>query len=139
MRAAVTMYRVLAITAVLHLGASCLWGQAAHAQDSRLALKNGESTELHTVYWVVNCRSAMIGIPDTEIMEGPPEVMLSIKEGMVLPRRQNCAKEVPGGTLVLTVKGITERKDAQLVYRLKYKTKDGERQTSHTYRLSLFP
>jgi len=139
MRAAVTMYRVLAITAVLHLGASCLWGQAAHAQDSRLALKNGESAELHPVYWVMNCRSIMIGIPEVEIMEGPPGVTLSIKEGMVLPRRLNCAKEVPGGKLVLTANGITDRKDAQLIYRLKYKTKDGERQTSHTYRLSLFP
>jgi hypothetical protein len=139
MRAALTIYRVLAIAAVLHLGSSCLCGQAAHAQSDRLALKNGESTELHPVYWVANCRSVMIGIPEVEIMEGPPEVTLSVKAGMVLPRRFNCAKEVPGGKLVLTTSGITDRKDAQLIYRLKYKTKDGERQTSHTYRLSLFP
>lgn len=113
-------------------------GSGACAQD-RISLKSGESVELHPVYWVANCRSIMIGIPEVEILEGPSEVALRVKEGMVLPRRQNCAKEVPGGTLVATTTQINEPKQGKLTYRLKYKTKDGARQTSRIYEVSLFP
>ena len=38
-----------------------------------------------------------------------------------------------------TTKDVAEPKQARLTYRLKYKTKDGDRQTSHTYDVSLFP
>ena len=112
--------------------------QKASAQE-RLALKSGESVDLSPVYWVVQCRSIMIGLPTVEILEGPPGVFLSIREGMVLPRRQNCATPVPGGTLVISAKDIAEPADAKLAYRLKYKTKDGERVRGNVYRLSLYP
>jgi hypothetical protein len=105
----------------------------------RLVAKNGESIELGPVYWIVNCHSTMIGLPEIEILEGPPEVTLSIKEGQVLPRRQGCAAKVSGGTLMLSVKGVTERTEGKLTFRLKYKTKDGDRQTSNAYTVSLFP
>jgi hypothetical protein len=81
----------------------------------------------------------MIGLPEIEILEGPEEVTLNIKEGQVLPRRQGCAKPVEGGTLILTAKTVTEPTEAKLTYRLKYKTKDGPRQTAHVYNISLFP
>jgi hypothetical protein len=110
----------------------------AHAQQ-RLALKSGESVELGSVYYVSNCRSIMIGIPEIDILESSELVTLSIKEGMVLPRRFNCANQVPGGTMVLTAKQVSEPTEAKLTYRIKYKTKDGDRQTSGVYNLSLFP
>lgn len=110
----------------------------AQAQQ-RLALKGGESVEVGSVYYVSNCRSIMVGIPEIEILESPELVTLSIKEGMVLPRRQNCANRVPGGTIVLTAKQVNEPVEAKLTYRIKYKTKDGDRQTSGVYNLSLFP
>jgi hypothetical protein len=103
------------------------------------AIKNGESVEIGTVYYVVNCRSTMIGKPEVEILEDPPQLTITIKEGMVLPRRANCAAKVPGGTLVATVKDVQEATEAKLTYRVKYKTKDGDRQVSVAYRLSLFP
>ncbi len=115
---------------------------AAHAQDSprRLAVKNGESVDLGPVYYVGNCRSIMIGLPDVEVMEGPTNnIALSIREEPVLPRRQGCAAKVAGGTLVLTAKDVTEPTETRLVYRLKYKTKDGDRQGSNTLIVSLFP
>ena len=111
----------------------------AQAEPRRLAAKNGDSIELGLVYWVVKCRSVMIGLPEIEVLEGPPEVALSIKEGEVLPRRQGCAAKVQGGTLLLNAKGVTEPTEAKLTYRLKYKTKDGVRQTSNAYIVSLFP
>jgi hypothetical protein len=46
---------------------------------------------------------------------------------------------VAGGTLVLSAKGVAEPAEAKLTYRLKYKTKDGDRQTSNAYIVSLFP
>jgi hypothetical protein len=47
---------------------------------------------------------------------------------------------VPGGKLILTAKSsVTERTEVNLIYRLKYKTKEGDRQTSGTYIVTLFP
>ena len=116
-------------------------GAAAQAQADvrRLGVKSGENIELGPVYFVSNCRSIMIGLPEIEILEGPPQVTLSIKEAQVLPRRQGCAAPVAGGKLMLSAKSVTERTEAKLTFRLKYKTKDGDRQISNSYIVSLFP
>lgn len=81
----------------------------------------------------------MIGLPEVEILEGPAELSLAIKAEQVLPRRQGCAAKVPGGRLMLTAKDIKERAEANLIYRLKYKTKDGDRQGGNSYVVMLFP
>jgi hypothetical protein len=109
-----------------------------HAQ-TRIALKSGESAELGLVYYVTNCVSIMIGNPEIEILEGPPELTLSFKPGMVIPRAQKCAKSVQGGTITVTAKEISEQKNVTMVYRVKYKTKEGDRQRSVIYKVSLFP
>jgi len=121
--------------------ASALSSADLRAQENiaSIALRNGESSELGSVWYVTNCRSIVIGLPEVEILEGPPGLTLSIKEAMVLPRRLNCAKEVPGGILVATAKDVTEPVQGKLVYRIKYKTKDGDRQRANTYNVSLFP
>jgi hypothetical protein len=121
--------------------AAFLIGSHARAQTNiqRIALKSGESVELGSVYWVTNCRSIVVGVPEVEVLEGPAELTLSIKEGMVNARRQNCAKPVPGGTLVATAKEIKAPMEAKLTFRVKYKTKDGDRQNSQIYNVSLFP
>jgi hypothetical protein len=111
----------------------------AQSGPRRLAVKNDESIEIGLVYYVVNCRSIMIGMPELEMLEGPPEVKLSIREEPVLPRVQGCAAKVPGGTMILTAKGVKDKVEMKMTYRLKYKTKDGERQTSGSYIVSLFP
>lgn len=113
----------------------------AYAQDKprRVALKAGENVELMTVYWVLNCRSVMIGIPEVEILDGPKQMALTIKEAMVLPRRQGCANRVPGGILMATARDVNEPIEGKLTYRLKYKTKDGDRPRAYVYLVSLFP
>ena len=73
------------------------------------------------------------------MLEGPPELKLSIREEPVLPRRQGCAAKEPGGMLLLMAKGVTDKIEAKLIYRVKYNTKDGPRQTSSAYIVSLFP
>ena len=109
-----------------------------HAQTV-IVLKSGESVELHTVYYISNCRSIMVGLPQVEVLEGPPQVSLTVQEGMVLPRNQNCSNRVPGGTVTAIAKDVQQATEAKLTYRVKYKTKDGDRQRGHVYRLSLFP
>ena len=133
--------RIFTVALVPLVLASILGSAPADAQapPSRLALKNGETIEVGPVYWVANCRSVMIGLPEIEILEGPAGVTLGIKEEGVLPRRQGCAAKVPGGRLMMSAKDITEQAEAKVTYRLSYKTKDGPRQTSNSYILSLFP
>ena len=113
-------------------------GGSANAQQ-RIALKSGESVDLGPVYWVAQCRSIMVGLPSVEILEGPPDISLAIKEGNVLPRQQHCAQPVAGGTLVISAKDVTEPLQTKLTYRLKYKTTDGERVRGGIYNLSLYP
>ena len=82
----------------------------------------------------------MIGRPEIEIVEGPPELSLAIKEEQVVPRRFNCVNKVPGGTVILTAKGsVTERTEVNLIYRVKYKTKEGDRQVGGSYIVTLLP
>jgi hypothetical protein len=119
---------------------SAFAGAEARAQQlSSIALKNGESLELGTISWAPDCRSIMIGVPEIEILQGPPGLTMSIKEAMVTPRRLNCPTPVPGGIIVATAKDVTEPVQGKLTYRIKVKTKDGDRQTANSYNVSLFP
>lgn len=121
------------------LGSALLFGCAGVHAQTRIALKSGESTELGLAYYISNCASIMLGNPEVEVLEGPPELTLSFKPGMVIPRAQKCAKPVLGGTITVTAKDINEPKQATLTYRVKYKTKEGDRQRSVVYNVSLFP
>jgi hypothetical protein len=111
----------------------------ARNNSNRISLKSGESVELRNYFFVANCRSIMIGQPTLDVLEGPEEVAVTLKEGKVLPRSQNCASPVPGGTVVATAKGIAEPKEAKLTIRLKFNSKSGERQSSNTYVMVLYP
>jgi hypothetical protein len=77
--------------------------------------------------------------PQVEIIDGPPNVTVAVKEGMVMPRIRNCAKPVKGGTVVLTAAEIEDASTTRLTLRIKYQGKDGNRQSSVIYDLALFP
>jgi hypothetical protein len=129
------------IFAILCFSVAALAGAAdAYAQKNapRISLRNGESTELRNYYWVVNCQSILIGAPVLDVLEGPEQLVVTIKEGPVLGA-QNCPKAVPGGTVIATAKDVTERIEAKLTIRLKFNTKMGERQDTKVYFVSLFP
>ena len=114
-------------------------GNANAQTPSSIALKSGESVVVQTVWYVSQCRSIMIGMPEVEILEGPPELTLSVAPDKVLPRRLNCPNKVEGGTLTATAKDVKEPIHSQVTYRVKYKTRDGDRQVSHVYKVELFP
>jgi ribosomal protein L21 len=108
-------------------------------QIRRIALKSGETAELGNVFFVVNCKSIMIGSPVVEILEGPPELTVTIRPGMVVPRALGCTNEVSGGALIVAATEVDKAKTARLVFRVKYKTRDGDRQVANTYAVELFP
>ena len=114
-------------------------GALAQERMPHVALKGGESVDLRNFFFIVSCRSVLIGTPEVEVLEGPDEVVVTFREEPVLPRSQNCPKPVPGGIIVLTAKAVTEQKEAKLTFRLKYNSKLGPRQTSNTYIVSLYP
>ncbi len=107
--------------------------------EDRIALKNGESADIGSAYFVSHCRSILLEPPQVEVLDGPPQLVLTIRQDMVVPRRYNCPNKVAGGVLTMTAKDVTEPIQSQLTYRVKYKTKDGDRQTSHLLNVSLFP
>ena len=92
----------------LSIAGSAIVDALAQSAPRRVVAKNGESIEITSVYWVSNCRSIMVGLPDVEIVEGPQEVTLSLKEEPVLPRRQGCAAKVAGGTLMAYVLSLRD-------------------------------
>jgi hypothetical protein len=134
-----------AFFAVLFVGLACTFGSTARAQVmhtpgvNTISLRSGESVDLFDTFYVIACRSQLKSTPEVEIVEGPPQVSVSIKEGMVLPRGQNCSQRVPGGTLVLTAKEIEDPSFSRLTVRILYKTRDGDRRLSHVYNLELVP
>jgi hypothetical protein len=128
--------------AILYFGIAIVAGATgASAQQNvpRISLKNGESTELREFYYIVNCQSISIGTPVLDVLEGSEQLAVTLKERPILPRGQNCAKEVPGGVVVATAKNVIRPIEAKLTIRLKFSTKMGERQSSSTYIVSLFP
>jgi hypothetical protein len=126
----------IALAAILALFIS---SAATEARAEGIALKSGESVVLGPIYYIANCKSILTGTPEVEILEGPPELALSVKEEMVLPRKQNCPSKVRGATLTATAKDVKEPIHAKLTYRVKYKTKDGNRQLANVRDVSLFP
>ena len=144
--------RASVLGAIGCLGSLLLGIAGAHAQATvptetnvptaniqRIALKSGESWEIGLAYSVRNCRSILIGKPEIEVLEGPPEVTVILKEGDVIPRNQGCANKVPGGTMVATAGNVTETKLSRLMVRVKYKTKEGDRQGAVVYYIGLVP
>jgi hypothetical protein len=128
--------------AILYFGIAIVvsaTGASAQQNVPRISLKNGESTELREFFYIVGCQSIVIGSPVLDVLEGPEQLTVTIKEHPVLPRGQNCAKEVPGGAVVVTAKDVTRPIEAKLTIRLKFNTKVGERQSSSAYIVSLFP
>jgi len=131
---------VLAIACVTLAASLAISGARAQQAPRHIALKSGESTELRKFYFVDgHCRSLMIGTPVLDVLEGPEEVTVTLKEDPVVPSKSKCTNRVPGGAVIATAKEVKAKKEAKLTIRLKFKTRIGERQSSSSYAVSLFP
>jgi hypothetical protein len=127
------------IVGLCSVSASRVQAQSWQANSQSFALKSGESVEVMELYWVANCQSLLTGTPEVTILDGPPGVSASVTEAMVLPRFQQCAKAVKGAKLKLSADKIEDQSYSIATLRVKYKTKDGERERSLTFSLALFP
>jgi hypothetical protein len=58
--------------AILSLGIAVLTGDAAARAES-ITLKSGETVELGSLFWVVNCRSLLKGPPVAEVLYQLPQ------------------------------------------------------------------
>ena len=105
-----------------------------------VALKNGESIQLGEVFYIsTECRSLLTGTPEVEIMDGPPGVAVTIKKAMVVPRSVGCAKEIPGGKIMISANDIEDYSHTRMVVRIKYPTKSGDILRSRHINVTLFP
>ena len=125
------------ISAPIVFVALSMLGASAHAEE--ISLKAGESADLGSVYWISNCQSILKGFGGVDILEGPPGIELAIREESVTARRQNCQNKVQGGVVVLTAKEVQSKLSGVLKYRVRYKTEDGDKQSSHSKDLVLYP
>jgi hypothetical protein len=135
----ITLFAVAVICTAVSLDFEAARAQSWQMNTQSYALKSGESTEIGDLYWVVNCQSQLQGPPEVTILDGPPGVTASITEAMVVPRFQQCPKAVKGAKLKLSAEQIEEQSSSQMTLRIRYKTKDGVRDKSMSFMISLFP
>jgi hypothetical protein len=129
---------VLTIGALAAFALTGLPAQAAEEVAKTLAAKGGETVELMPVYGVRNCQSTLASTPEVEVLQGPPEVKLSVKEEMIQPK--TCKNKIKGGILLASIAKIEKPVEGKLTFRVKYKAQDGQaRQTAHVYNVTLFP
>jgi translation elongation factor EF-1alpha len=123
------------------IAALACFGHPALAQSPvpSIALKSGETVDLMPVYGERHCRSILTETPKVEVLEAPPEIKVTVREEMVSPRRGACKDKIKGGVVVVTASDVKARTEGKLTFRVKYKAERGEKQTAHTYNVTLFP
>ena len=119
--------------------AACLSAQAQQNLTQRIAAKSGETIELFNVFAQVNCRSILLATPEVEVLEGPAELTLTVKEQMVPVPKFDCPNKLKGGTIMAVIGKIDHPIEGKLTFRVKYKTKAVNNQVAHTFYYSLFP
>jgi hypothetical protein len=109
----------------------------AAADDKTIVAKSGETVDIRPVYGALHCKSILVAPPEVEVLQAPPELKLSIREDMVTPLK--CQDKVKGGFVVATVGEVKQPTEGKLTFRVKYKTKEGTRQSGYVYNVSLLP
>jgi hypothetical protein len=134
------------LLAILSVGiAGALSNAGAQAQNMTLrgsntvSLKNGKSEELGDFYYQRNCVSLLNKAPQVEVVQGPPGVTAELKEAMVLAREFKCPSSIKGFKLFVSAKNIEDPSYSQLILRITYDTREGERKQSEIINLYLVP
>jgi hypothetical protein len=120
------------------LGLAILATTAAYAQTRHIILKNNESITLRRFHVAQGCRSIIVGDPTVDALEKPEGVTVALSKHR--QRIRGCFfRSVPAWAVVATAKGVKEKKNGKLVFRLKFKTKAGVHQVANIYNVSLYP
>ena len=102
-----------------------------------LTAKSGQTIDVRPVYGELHCRSILIALPEVEVLQGPPELKLSVREDQVMPRK--CRDKIKGGYVVATVGEVKQPTEGKLNFLVKFKTKAGTRKIGYLYTVSLAP
>ena len=108
------------------------------------SIRGGETLPLRLFANVTpDCLSMFTGFDGIGIMDGPPEITLKFEPGQVVVNTLagRVCKPVRGGTIMITaVKNIDEQKEANLTFRVRYRTKQSNSNTwTSRYHLLMFP
>ena len=106
------------------------------------SIKNGETLLLRNQTSVTsNCQPLFETIQGIDILEGPPELSLKAEPAMMHTSTTSgeCPHQVPGVKVMVTASRVTEQKEATLIYRVRYQTKNGPWQNTGRFHMLMFP
>jgi hypothetical protein len=112
------------------------------------SIKNGETLPLRFFTAVTNdCVLTYDGFEGVDVLDGPPEVSVSTKDSSGAVNIQNtgkvCPNPFPGVTISISVKDLSEAKEAPLVIRVRFRYKQAYAikswQTTYRYHLMMYP
>lgn len=109
------------------------------SSSPRYSIKSNEEISLFGVYWIAHCKSILKSFAGIDKLEGPSDISLSLKPGKVYARRQGCPKPVRGATVFIKAGKIKSHTQAKLVFRVRYNTKHGRKQSTHTVTIGMYP
>jgi hypothetical protein len=85
-------------------------------------------------------RTSLLGFRKFDVLEGPPELSLQFEPGQVhASTTRECPKPVKGGTILVTAKDVTEKKEDVFTFRAHMRTEEGPRLATFRYKMLLFP
>lgn len=129
-----------AIPCAIAAGLSLLSAPAIGQQHKpTYAIKGSETIDLYSVYWIQNCKSILKSFGGIDVLQGPSQVTLALREQPVNATRQHCRAPVKGAVVTATGKGITQPSTSDLTFRVRYNTTDGPKQSVFTVEMKLFP
>jgi hypothetical protein len=128
---------------------ACAIATSAFAQQQipapiLFSIRAGETLPLRLFASVTNdCLSTFTGFDGIDILDGPPEITLKFEPGKVVVHTVagRVCKPVSGGTIMIAAaRDIGEQQEADLTFRVRYRTKHSNSSTwTARYHLLMFP
>lgn len=114
------------------------------AAPTLFSIRVGETLVLRLFAFITNdCVSTFTGFDSIDILDGPPEMTLKFEPGKVVVSTVagKLCKPVSGGTIMITAaKDIGEQKEADLTFRVRFRTRHSNSTTwTYRYHLLMFP
>jgi hypothetical protein len=108
------------------------------------SIRGGETLPLRLFASITSdCVSTFTGFDGIDILDGPPEITLKFEPGKVVVHTAagRVCKPVSGGTIMIAAaKDIGEQQEADLTFRVRYRTKHINASTlTYRYRVLMFP
>jgi hypothetical protein len=142
---------VLIVRVISALVIACSIAIPAHGQQQQqiaaptlYSIRGGETLMLRLFgVMTADCVSTFTAFDGIDILDGPPEIALNFEPGQVnlITAAGRVCNPVSGGTIMISAaKDISEQKEANLTFRVRYKTKQfNAGALTYRYHVLLFP